>query len=243
MPRFKLTFEYDGTGFSGWQIQPDTRTVEGVVEQAFTTLYQQNIDLIGQGRTDAGVHAREQVAHSDLPETFSADRVLHAMKGLLPDDVALTGMEQVSANFHARFNAVTREYEYRIHTVPSPLNRHYSWYVPGRPDTGILHECAKLFLGEHDFRNFCIPPDQEEMTTICTIKRSTWQINDTVLLYTIEGNRFLRHMVRRMAGSMIETARGKLTPDDLKQLLTGPEIEKKAHSAPPHGLILSKVSY
>lgn len=243
MPRYKLTFEYDGSGFSGWQIQPDVRTVEGEVEQAFSKLYQQDVDLIGQGRTDSGVHAMMQIAHADLPDRFSVKRVIHAMKGLLQDDVALTGMELAPDDFHARFNAASRTYEYKIHTVPSPLRRHFSWHVPGNPDKELLRRCAEIFEGEHDFRNFCIPPDQQEMTTVCTINHSLWMISDNAMVYLIEGNRFLRHMVRRMVGCMIETATGKQSLDELDQLLNGPETEKKAHAAPPHGLTLMRVRY
>ncbi|PWN07474.1 tRNA pseudouridine(38-40) synthase TruA [Rhodohalobacter mucosus] len=245
MPRYKLTFEYDGTGFSGWQVQPEARTVEGVAEEAFSTLYQQPVDLIGQGRTDAGVHAMAQTAHADLPDVYTAKRILHAMKGLLPDDVALLQIEKSDPQFHARFNARSRRYRYDVHTRPSPLNRHRYWIVNGDIDESILTVCAGKIIGKQDFKNFCIPPDTEKMTTECTILFSEWKSfpSGFGFTYHIEGNRFLRHMVRRLVGGMVHTAQGKMSIDDFESLLNGPEQKQKAFSAPAHGLTLMEVKY
>jgi tRNA pseudouridine38-40 synthase len=241
--RYKLTFEFDGTDFSGWQIQPDVRTVEGVVEEAFSTLYQIPVDIIGQGRTDAGVHAFAQTAHVDLPESYSEDRILHAMKGLLPEDVALKKIEHAAPDFHARFDAISREYQYTITLEPSPLDRHKCWYVYSELNEDVLHKTASMIMGEHNFINFCIPPDEEEMTTICNISKSKWSVNGTKLEYQIEGNRFLRHMVRRLVGMMIEIASGKKKPADLTNLLEGNPVKKKAPAAPSKGLALLLVKY
>jgi tRNA pseudouridine38-40 synthase len=243
MPRYKLTFEFDGTDFSGWQIQPDARTVEGVIEEAFSKLYQRRIDIAGQGRTDAGVHALHQTAHVDLPDTFSVKRILYAMRGLLPDDVALLKIEKTAEDFHARFNARSRAYRYSIHTKPSPLKRRTSWFVSGELDTRLLKWCADRVIGDHDFKNFCVPPENSDMTTICSITQSEWSLEANGFIYHIEGNRFLRHMVRRLVGSMVETARGKIANNDFESLLKGPEQKQKAHSAPAHGLTLAEVMY
>jgi tRNA pseudouridine38-40 synthase len=243
MPRYKLTFEFDGSDFSGWQVQPDTRTVEGVIEDAFSTLYQVQIDIIGQGRTDSGVHAIGQTAHADLPDTYTVDRILYAMRGLLPDDVALLRVDKVEEDFHARFYAQSRKYRYAIYTRPSPLKRRTSWFVHGELDYKLLKASAEILLGVHDFRNFCIPPESPEMTTKCSIKKSEWKIESSGITYLIEGDRFLRHMVRRLVGSMVETALGKMSIEDFESLLTGPEQQQKAHSAPAHGLTLVEVMY
>lgn len=241
--RYKLTFEFDGTDFSGWQIQPDARTVEGVIESAFTTLYQVPIDVTGQGRTDAGVHALCQIAHVDLPDTYTIQRVMHALKGLLPEDVSLKKMEPTPPDFHARFDAVSREYLYRITTIPSPLNRRFAWYVYTPLDFDKLQQCAGLVLGEHDFLNFCIPPDEKKMTTICTITKSEWKNRGNKLEYCIEGNRFLRHMVRRLVGLMTDIASGKKEKEEMEELLKASKVKQKAPAAPPHGLHLSGVNY
>jgi tRNA pseudouridine38-40 synthase len=241
--RYKLTFEYDGTLFSGWQIQPEARTVEGVIEQAFSKLYQQEIDIVGQGRTDAGVHALAQTAHVDLPDNYSKSRILHAMKGLLPDDVALKSIQKTDSDFHARFDAVSRVYQYRVSTRPSPLQRHVTWSAAGRLDPGVLSECSGLIMGEHDFCNFCIPPEEDQMTTICTILKSSWETEGDLYIYSIEGNRFLRHLVRRLVGTMVQVAAGRLELSEFESLLHGKERVQKGHSAPSHGLILTQVRY
>lgn len=243
MARYKLTFEYDGSHFSGWQKQPDARTVEGVIEKAFSTLYQQEIDVVGQGRTDAGVHARGQTAHVDLPTHYDKDKVLHAMKGLLPEDVALLQIEESHPGFHARFDAVSRRYRYRIINRPSPLQRHYSWYVFSNLDDKILNQCVDLILGEHDFVNFCIPADDEFMTTLCTISESRWIQERDALIYEITGNRFLRHLVRRLVGTMVNVSGGKLKIDEFETLLRGEKTKTKGHTAPAKGLILEQVEY
>lgn len=241
--RWKLTFEFDGSDFYGWQAQPDVRTVEDEIEKAFSTLYQQPIDIVGQGRTDAGVHATGQVAHVDLPDKYDRRRLFHAMKGLLPRDVALLNAEQTRDDFHARFDAVSRSYDYQIVTRPSPLNRNRAWYVYSAIDRAKLKECAKLVLGEHDFINFCIPPDEKEMTTICSISESRWKVDQHQMTYTITGSRFMRHMVRRLVGTMVRVSEEKLSINDFKHLLSAEKTQAKGHSAPACGLYLKEVSY
>lgn len=243
MRRYKLTFEYDGTDFSGWQRQPEGRTVEGVAESAFATLYQQEVDLIGQGRTDAGVHAACQTAHADLPETYDPGRVMHAMKGLLPQDVSLTAMEEVTGTFHARFDAIEREYRYCLMTRRSPLNRHFCWSHYKIPDQAVLQEAAGRVMGSHDFTNFCIPGDQGYGTTLCTITQSRWERDGDRWFYTIRGNRFLRHMVRRLVGSMVQLATGEITGSEFDRMLQPEEMKQKGYSAPAKGLVLMRVIY
>ncbi len=243
MQRYKLTFEYEGTSFSGWQRQPDARTVEGEIEKAFSKLYQQDINIIGQGRTDAGVHAIAQTAHADLPATYSKKRILHAMRGLLPGDIALKEIVKVDEVFHARFDAVSRSYRYQVTNTPTPLYRRVVWYHYLKPDPEILNRCAEIILGEHDFENFCIPNDHEQGTTLCNVTVSEWVQEGEMLRYNIEGNRFLRHMVRRLAGSMVQVATGKLEFSTYERLLTGGKADNKAFTAPATGLILMKISY
>lgn len=241
--RWKLTFEYDGTHFKGWQKQPGLRTVQGVIENAFTTLYQLKIKVAGQGRTDAGVHAVDQTAHTDLPDIYSRRRILHAMKGLLPSDVALLEVEQTEPGFHARFDAVARKYHYKIMTRQSPLNRFTSWYVYSELDGEKLHECAEPIVGKHDFVNFCIPPEDEHLTTLCAITESRWTKSKNGWIYQIEGNRFLRHLVRRLVGTMVRVSEGKLSLTDFKKLLEGEKTAGKGFAAPARGLLLEKVRY
>lgn len=243
MTRWKLVLEYEGTDFCGWQKQPDQRTVQGELESALATLFQQPVLTMGQGRTDAGVHAMAQIAHADIPSATTDRKLLHAMRGLLPKDMAVTDATTVPDDFHARFDAISRSYRYQISLKDSPLNRRVVWTVHQQPDFELLEQCALMILGEHDFMNFCIPPDQEEMTTISTISKSIWTKENSLLVYRIEGNRFLRHLVRRLVGTMIWVGIGKISVDEFQHLLTGKEVDKKGHAAPSAGLILESVKY
>lgn len=243
MDRWKLVFEYDGVDFSGWQKQPDTRTVEEEIERAFSTLYQEEIDIIGQGRTDAGVHARGQVAHADLPSKYTSNRIIHAMRGLLPKDVALLSAEKTPADFHARFNATQRSYSYNVVDHLSPLLRDRAWCCGYSLDEDLLHTMAEKVKQNREFVNFCIPEPDQKLTTECTITESLWETEDDRFIYRITANRFLRHMVRRLVGSMVQVAAGRQTPESFQDLLEGKPVDQKGHSAPPHGLYLEKVNY
>lgn len=241
--RFKLTFEYDGTDFNGWQKQPEGRTVQRVIEKALSTFYQKEISIVGQGRTDSGVHARAQVVHADLPLSYSISRLYRALSGLLPKDVALIDAKKVDDDFHARFHAKYRRYQYLVLEKPSPLLRNYSWQTFKPLIFDRLTECADAIKGEHNFINFCIPPDEPEMTTICTINKSRWYKKEKKLIYEIEGNRFLRHLVRRLVGTMIQVADGTIPIEQFQDLLNGKETDRKGHAAPAKGLTLLNVTY
>jgi len=241
--RFKLHIQYDGTHFSGWQKQPEGRTVEGVIEKALSTLYQMDIDVIGQGRTDAGVHALQQVAHVDLPVKYNEKRIIHAMRGLLPEDVSIYGINKTDSEFHARFDAISRTYSYRIANRPIPIDRHKIWYYFHDVNLELLKECAESILGEHDFLQFCIANENPKLTTTCTITESRWRNKEGILIYTINGNRFLRHMVRRLVGTMMEVSAGKLSLKQFEGMLIEPLNKIPAYSAPAYGLILESVEY
>lgn len=236
-------FEYDGADFFGWQKQPDVRTVEGEIERAFSKLYQRTIDIIGQGRTDAGVHARKQVAHADLPSSFTSNRLIHAMRGLLPKDVVLIGADKTHSEFHARFSAAERSYSYIVSGRLSPLVRHRAWCCGYSLDENILDDLAGRVKQNREFVNFCIPDPDQLLTTECRVTESFWESSDDLIVYRITANRFLRHMVRRLVGSMVQVAAGKESPKSFYDLLEGKKVIKKGHSAPPHGLYLESVAY
>lgn len=244
--RWKLTIQFDGSEFYGWQRQNRERTIQGELETALSTFVRQPVCVMGQGRTDRGVHATGQVAHTDLPPGIDKNHLLAAMRGLLPGDMAVTEAAGVADNFHARFDAKSRVYSYYVSAMPSPLYRHMCWVCLEKPDIKHLRECARLACGEHDFRNFAKEPKNKQnqyKTTICTIDQSFWQSDGHRLIYSIEGNRFLRHMVRRLVGSMFRVALGKLEVEDFRTLLKGNKVQHKGHAAPARGLILEKVHY
>ncbi|MEX0994761.1 MAG: tRNA pseudouridine(38-40) synthase TruA [Balneolaceae bacterium] len=242
MARWKILLEYDGTRFRGWQKQRHGRTVQAELEKALTTFCQQKINVMGQGRTDSGVHAAGQVAHADLPEQAPVERLLPAMRGLLPCDMAVINAEQVPENFHARFDATSRRYRYQIARRPLPLKRHLYWIHIQELEADILHKCASLIIGEHNFKNYS-RQDVKEQNTVCRITTSQWDIDGDLYIYRIEGNRFLRHLVRRLVGTMQQAAIGKLSVDHFSHLLAARDVSKKGHAAPPEGLILEKVRY
>lgn len=245
MGRWKLKIEFDGTSFSGWQKQDQVRTVQGELEKALTTFLREKIDVMGQGRTDSGVHAECQIAHADLPESVNAAKLIHAMNGLLPKDMAVIHSELVKDNFHARFHAISRRYRYQVAERPVPLHRHTHWVVTHQVNEKLMHECADMIRGEHDFVNFAKEDSamDEYGTTKCKILESGWERRKPFWIYRIEGNRFLRHMVRRIVGTTIQVATGRVEMHQFEQLLSGRKVKRKGHSAPAVGLILEEVKY
>lgn len=242
MPRYKLVIEFDGTNYSGWQIQPGVVTVEQVLEDAFQQILQQKIDLTGQGRTDAGVHARGQTAHVDLPAELDVQKLVYGVNGIVGEEIQITEFEQTEEDFHARFDAVAREYEYTITKRPVPLMHRYSWQLRREIDLNKLNECAKLLKGEFDFAGFS-KFNEDNYTTLCDIQLSEFDMEGEVIKYRIRSNRFLRNMVRRLLGTMVRVAEGKLTIKDFKTLLDNSETNVASYTAPAKGLVLEKVFY
>lgn len=245
MGRYKLYIEYDGTNYSGWQKQPNANTIEEEIEKALTERFQRPVDIVGQGRTDAGVHAREQTAHVDLPElagSKSCEKLLHAFLGLLPRDIAVWHIERVSDNFHARFDATTRSYSYQIVTRSSPLLNLYSERIFGDLNMSIMQECAEIVLGTHNFESFT-PPETESSGKECTVSLSEFEFGQPLITYRITANRFVRHMVRRLIGTIIQVGLGKRSTGYFKDLLDNPSPSKNGHGASAKGLILENVQY
>jgi len=242
MSRYKLLIEYDGTGYKGWQRQPRGKTVEGAIEAGLAQILRQPVDIIGQGRTDSGVHAEAQVAHFDFQGELDRDRVLYALLGVLPRDIAVWDLQPVADEFHARFDAKSRRYRYQVVTRPSPLWQRRAEMVLEELDLEAMEECAGMILGTHDFESFTISGDDRDRT-FCDVMESEWSGNGQLLVYRIRANRFLRRMVRRLAGSMILVGRGKSSVDEFRNLLETPTVEEGAHSASAKGLILESVEY
>ncbi len=243
MPRYKLTIEFDGTDFSGWQIQPDARTIEGELERVFSKVLQQPVDLIGQGRTDAGVHARNQIAHVDLPHTLEElQSFLVGVNGLVGREIHISDIEQVEDDFHCRFDALYREYSYTMLKKPSPLQRRYAWELQGEYDMQLFYAAAALLQGEFDFAGFS-KYNVENYTTLCTVLKSEILEIDEKIIYVIRANRFLRNMVRRIVGTMFKVAEGKLNLKEFEEILNNPGAKIHTFTAPAQGLILERVFY
>jgi tRNA pseudouridine38-40 synthase len=240
--RLKLTLEYDGTGFRGWARQPGHRTVEGVVRDALDALFPRWEELAVAGRTDAGVHARGQVASVEVEGGPPPERAAEALSTVLPDDVAVLAAEVVAPDFHARFSARARSYRYRVlaRRTRSPLEARRVLWWPRPIDPGALAAAAALLVGEHDFSAFT-PTETEHDVFLRDVREAAWVFDGDRLDFTITADSFLRHMVRTLVGTMLEL--GSEAPHRLEALLDGQPREAAGLTAPPWGLYLERVEY
>lgn len=239
-----MLIQYDGSAYHGWQIQKGQETIQGILEQGLEALYGHRIPLVGSGRTDSGVHALGQVAHFDCADSsippFNMGKALNQK---LPADVRILASCEVAPEFHSRFDARERSYEYRISAAPNVLRRDSEWLLRYPVNRQLLDRLASSILGEHDFSSFCYA-GTETINMICNIMDCHWVtgLNDE-LIFQIKGSRFLHHMVRMLVGSMIEVGRGKWSIDRFEELLKNPDRQAHVITAPAHGLALVKVSY
>lgn len=234
--RYFITFSYDGTDFHGSQRQPNGITVQEVMEDAFQVLLQQEITLTFAGRTDAGVHAEMMVAHFDaenLPNNF-----LSRLNNFLPATIAVSSIVPVTDDAHARFDAISRRYEYRITAHKDVFARCYTTRVPDNLDFERMNEAAKLLLGQQDFASFC-RVHTDVKTTICNVTRAEWSNG----IFTIEADRFLRNMVRAVVGTLFEVGKGKMTISQFKDVISKHHRTAAGQSAPAQGLFLVNISY
>lgn len=243
----KIAFliEYDGTDFAGWQIQPGVRTVQQELEFAFKTVFQVHIPVTASGRTDAGVHAFGMVAHATLPESslMGLEKLTQAINGNSGNDVVIRGMREVPEDFHARFQALDREYRYTIFKHRTALSRNFSWFVWETLDITSMKRVAFHCIGDHDFTSYSKRSDDVDhyrsIVDICEFEEF-----DDKIMFTIRANRFVRGMVRSLIGALVEVGKGKLKKEKFIELLNTPIEENRAkYLAPAEGLVLWKVRY
>lgn len=236
-----MIIEYDGTAFAGWQLQPAERTVQGELEKALQVILQEEIRVTGAGRTDAGAHAKGQVAHFDAAQSPNGINWAKALNSVLPEDVVVREVAEAPADFNARFAAKSRTYQYRIHLGPTALGRAHSWTVFYDLDFSLLERCAALLPGPHDFSAFCSEEERDKREA--TVFQASWKKEGNFLYFDITASRFLRGMVRMLVGAMVEAARGFLSLEAFQKLLQNPEGKKGGPLAPAAGLFLMRVEY
>lgn len=244
MPRFKLTLAYDGTHFVGWQRQAAGESIQGLIEDVLARLDKAPVAVAGAGRTDAGVHALGQVASVSLQREIDGDTLRRALNAHLPVAIRVVASARVEDRFHARFDATSKHYRYRIwnEEVVSPFEAPYVWHLPSPPlDVAAMDAAAQLLEGTHDFASFQGQGAQTQ-TTERTLSRSR-VVAGTPLTYDVRGTGFLKHMVRSMVGTLVEVGRGRRTPESMADVLAGRSRACAGETAPAAGLFLVSVSY
>ncbi|MFK2826874.1 tRNA pseudouridine(38-40) synthase TruA [Bacillus sp. B190/17] len=245
MPRVKCTIAYDGALFSGYQIQPNSRTVQEELEKVLAVIHKgEPIKVTASGRTDAGVHAKGQVIHFDTSLSIPADRWPSALNSRLPEDISVRHAEIVPQSFHARFSAVGKEYRYQIYQDPfrSPFHRFYACHSPIELDTLLMQEAANLLIGTSDFTSFCSAKTEVQDKVRTITKLEVVRSGNTIEL-RVAGNGFLYNMVRIIAGTLIEIGRGRIAPDAVRAILEGRDRSLAGKTAPAEGLYLWEVFY
>ena len=244
MPRFKITLEYDGNRYAGWQVQKNARSVQGeLLEVGMAVFETPKIEIYGAGRTDAGVHARGQVAHLDVAETrLSPDQILMRFNDRLSHDINILKVEKASPRFHARHDAKSRHYVYQISKRRDAFGKRYLWWVRDPLDLGRMRAAAAELTGFHDFRSFGDTETPDQSTQVDLTRLEIREEGDRILIH-ISASHFLWKMVRRIVGTLVEVGRGKLTVEQVEHFLTQPSREPARLTAPPSGLFLERVDY
>ncbi len=241
--RLKLTIEYAGTKYSGWQIQKNARTVHGELDRAIRDASGvSDFELSGSGRTDAGVHALGQVAHLDIHTTAPPDTLRRRINDGLPSDIHVLRIEKVRHRFHARHDAVGRSYLYQVSRRRTAFAKPFVWWVKDALDLGPMRDAARRFVGFHDFQSFSDADPAETSTDVLIDTLDIHEDEDLILMH-VEGSHFLWKMVRRLAGVLVEVGRGGMTPDEAAAMLTAPSIAPARLTAPASGLFLERVYY
>jgi tRNA pseudouridine38-40 synthase len=256
----RLVLAYDGTGFHGWQRQPGLRTVQACIEEAIGRVTGEAVHVFGSGRTDAGVHALGQVAHFTTSSPIPASNLVKALNNVLTNEVRVLQAEDAPLSFHARYDAKSKVYRYKIlqAAICSPFLWRHVWHYPYPLDRSRMAEAGRSLVGEHDFTSFAASAGsddklgdsdagpgarQKSMVRTISSSRILWRERRSVLVYEVEGNGFLHHMVRNIVGTLVEIGRGALAVDDMNRILGARDRTAAGPTAPAQGLCLVRVNY
>jgi len=245
MRNIKITIEYDGTNYLGWQKQPQGSTVQEKIEKALTNMTGEKINLLGSGRTDSGVHAFAQVANFETNSNIKSIEFQMGLNSSLPIDITISDAQEVDMDFHAQFSSKSKTYIYKIfnNDYPSALVRKRAWFMPLELDLDQMREAAEYLIGEHDFKAFAQSGIEVRTTVRNVLDVSLVQEGNNIILFSIEATGFLKRMVRLIIGTLVQVGKGKITPLDFAEILNSGEKTKFVYAAPPQGLYLKGVKY
>lgn len=240
--RYFIELSYNGSAYHGWQNQPNAISVQEVLEEALSTLLKEKIDIVGAGRTDAGVHAEQMFVHLDTSIAFSLDEIKYKLNSLLPKDIAVQDIFKVNNEAHARFDAISREYKYRISLHKNVFAFNDSYYFKQELDVDKMNEASKILFEHEDFK--CFSRSNTDVKTYnCNIMNAEWVLKKGELIFTIKADRFLRNMVRAIVGTMINIGVGKTSIAQFHDIIKSKDRSQAGASVPGHALYLTKIEY
>ena len=240
--RYFIEIAYNGKNYFGWQRQPKQISVQQVLEEALSTYLRKEIKIMGAGRTDTGVHAKQLMAHFDFDLIEDKKRFIFRMNSFLPQDIAIKNLFEVRSDAHARFDALERTYEYIINIGKDPFSQGLLYQVYNKPDIELMNQAADLLLCHKDFQ--CFSRSKTDVKTYnCIVKKAYWEEKDEKLIFTIKADRFLRNMVRAIVGTLLDVGYGKKSLSDFERILNSKSREEAGASAPAHALYLAKIVY
>ncbi|HQT23054.1 MAG: tRNA pseudouridine(38-40) synthase TruA [Sphingobacteriales bacterium 17-39-43] len=242
--RYFLELAYNGTAYHGWQIQQNALSVQELINKALSTICRQEIETLGCGRTDTGVHARQLFAHADFPVNIDVmnPRFLLSINAMLPYDIVIKRFIKVAPEAHARFDASLRSYEYHIHFSKDPFLHNLSWLLRDKPDIGLMNNAAALMMEYRDFSCFS-KSNTQTFTNNCVISRAEWLPTDNGIVFHVSADRFLRNMVRAIVGTLVRIGKGEMNVDDIHSIIESKDRSNAGESVPACGLFLTEVKY
>lgn len=242
MARYFIDLSYKGTNYHGWQIQKNATGVQQLLNRALSLKTGGDIETIGSGRTDKGVHALQQFAHFDTPKKINEEQLAFQLNRVLPNDIAVKSIHKVNPDAHARFDATSRSYQYKINNIKDPFLINTSYYRRGDLNLALLNQAAESLMGTQDFESFSkVKTDVNHFR--CTITRSEWVQEEDKIYYNVTADRFLRGMVRTLVGTMLDIGDGKISLEELNNIIESLDRKKAGRAVPAHGLYLTEVRY
>ncbi|WP_088323794.1 tRNA pseudouridine(38-40) synthase TruA [Polaribacter tangerinus] len=240
--RYFIALSYNGKNYHGWQVQPDVVSVQEKINSAISTIFQEQIEVVGAGRTDTGVHASEMFAHFEVDYEITGD-IAHKLNAILPNDIVVSKVFLVAEDMHARFSAVSRSYEYRIWLGRNPFLLDFSWQIHSQDlDIALMNEAASVLLEYENFQTFS-KVKTEVYTFNCDVTEAVWRKEGNLLTFYITANRFLRNMVRAIVGTLVDVGLGKITVLEFRSIIESKNRSNAGLSVPAKGLFLTKIKY